>query len=99
VFILSNVDRSVRYSFLPSEMTKRSDTHKIDQDCEEIPRHYRPGRDKESVVDPEQLKDPHFAAIRGFIPALDLRLSIERRSGRAAKVVPNPARKPMISER
>ena len=40
-----------------------------------------------------------IAAIFGFMPALDRRLSIEIRSGKAAKVVPNPAIKPRISDR
>jgi hypothetical protein len=40
-----------------------------------------------------------IAAIRGFIPALDRRLSITIKSGAAAKVVPNPATKPKISDR
>jgi len=38
-------------------------------------------------------------AILGFIPALDRRLSIAIKSGIAAKVVPNPASKPKISDR
>ena len=40
-----------------------------------------------------------IAAILGFMPALDRRLSIAIRSGIAAKVVPNPATTPMTSER
>jgi hypothetical protein len=40
-----------------------------------------------------------MAAILGFIPALDRRLSIAIKSGTAAKVVPKPAKKPKISER
>src|ERR1700739_4921108 len=40
-----------------------------------------------------------IAAILGFMPALDRRLSIAIRSGIAAKVVPNPATTPTISER
>ena len=36
-------------------------------------------------------KAPMMAAIFGFMPALDRRLTIEIRSGKAAKVVPNPA--------
>ena len=40
-----------------------------------------------------------IAAIFGFMPALDRRLSIAIRSGTAAKVVPNPAIKPRTSER
>lgn len=40
-----------------------------------------------------------IAAILGFMPALDRRLSIATRSGIAAKVVPNPATIPIISER
>src|SRR5215510_9480248 len=39
-----------------------------------------------------------MAAILGFNPLLDLRLSIANKSGRAAKVVPNPATKPMTSD-
>ena len=38
-----------------------------------------------------------MAAILGFMPAEDRRLSIVIRSGNAAKVVPIPATKPMIS--
>jgi hypothetical protein len=40
-----------------------------------------------------------MAAILGFMPLLDLRLSIPIKSGKAAKVVPNPATKPMTSDR
>ena len=40
-----------------------------------------------------------IAAIFGFMPALDRRLSMAIRSGTAAKVVPNPAIKPRTSER
>jgi hypothetical protein len=40
-----------------------------------------------------------MAAIFGFMPALDRRLTIEIRSGKAAKVVPNPATRPRISDR
>src|SRR5215469_2009780 len=40
-----------------------------------------------------------IAAILGFMPALDRRLSIASRSGIAAKVVPNPATTPTSSER
>lgn len=40
-----------------------------------------------------------MAAILGFMPLLDRRRSIPTRSGTAAKVVPKPAIKPMISER
>src|SRR3954452_3824672 len=40
-----------------------------------------------------------IAAIRGFMPAVDWRLSIAIKSGAAAKVVPNPATKPKISDR
>jgi hypothetical protein len=40
-----------------------------------------------------------IAAILGFIPALDLRLSIAIKSGIDAKVVPNPAKKPKTSDR
>jgi hypothetical protein len=36
-------------------------------------------------------------AMVGFIPLLDRRLNMAIRSGTAAKVVPNPATKPMIS--
>jgi len=39
-----------------------------------------------------------MAAILGFMPLLDLRLSIAIKSGRAAKVVPNPATKPTTSD-
>lgn len=39
-----------------------------------------------------------MAAILGFMPLLDLRLSIPIKSGRAAKVVPNPATKPTTSD-
>lgn len=35
----------------------------------------------------------------GFMPALDLRLSMARKAGRPAKVVPKPATTPTISER
>jgi len=42
---------------------------------------------------------PMIAAILGFIPALERRRSIAIRSGSAAKVVPNPATSPRISER
>jgi hypothetical protein len=38
-----------------------------------------------------------IAAILGFIPTLDRRLSIAIKSGIAAKVVPNPATRPRIS--
>jgi len=38
-------------------------------------------------------------AILGFMPALDRRRSMVIRSGIAAKVVPNPATIPTISER
>src|SRR6476660_5520473 len=38
-----------------------------------------------------------IAAIVGFMPSQDRRLSIAMRSGRAANVVPNPATKPIIS--
>jgi hypothetical protein len=37
-----------------------------------------------------------MAAILGFMPMLERLFSIAMRSGRAAKVVPNPATKPMI---
>jgi hypothetical protein len=40
-----------------------------------------------------------IAAILGFIPAVDLRLSIATKSGTAANVVPIPAKNPMISDR
>src|SRR6516164_7325092 len=40
-----------------------------------------------------------IAAIVGFIPALDRRLSIAIKSGTAAKVVPKPATKPRTSDR
>jgi len=40
-----------------------------------------------------------MAAILGFIPALDRRLSIAIKSGTAANVVPNPATNPKTSER
>ena len=33
-----------------------------------------------------------IAIIRGFAPALDRRLSIATKSGKVAKVVPNPAK-------
>jgi hypothetical protein len=36
-------------------------------------------------------------AMVGFIPLLDRRLNMAIKSGTAAKVVPNPATKPMIS--
>lgn len=39
-----------------------------------------------------------MAAILGFIPALDFRRSIAIKSGMAAKVVPNPATSPKISD-
>jgi hypothetical protein len=44
-------------------------------------------------------KAPMIVAILGFMPALDRRLSIAVKSGAAAKVVPNPAKKPKISDR
>ncbi len=40
-----------------------------------------------------------IATILGFMPALDLRLSIATKSGTAAKVVPSPATNPRISDR
>ena len=40
-----------------------------------------------------------MVAIVGLMPLLDRRLIIVTRSGIAAKVVPNPAMKPTISER
>jgi hypothetical protein len=40
-----------------------------------------------------------IATMRGFMPALERRLSIPIKSGSAAKVVPNPATKPRISDR
>ena len=40
-----------------------------------------------------------IATMRGFIPALERRLSIPIKSGSAAKVVPKPATKPRISDR
>jgi len=40
-----------------------------------------------------------IVAMLGFMPALDRRLSIAVKSGTAAKVVPNPAKKPKISDR
>jgi hypothetical protein len=40
-----------------------------------------------------------IAAIIGYIPARDRRLSMLTKSGTAAKVVPKPARKPKISDR
>src|ERR1051326_2164797 len=36
--------RCSRHGLLPGEMTKRSDTHKIDQDRQQVPHNYRPGR-------------------------------------------------------
>jgi len=39
-----------------------------------------------------------IAAILGLMPALDRRRSIATKSGTAAKVVPNPATKPNISD-
>ena len=42
---------------------------------------------------------PMIAAILGFMPALDRRLSIATKSGKTAKVVPKPATKPKRSER
>jgi hypothetical protein len=39
---------------------------------------------------------PKIAAILGFMPTIDRRLSMATKSGRAAKVVPNPATKPTI---
>lgn len=39
-----------------------------------------------------------MAAILGFIPALERRFSIDSKSGSAAKVVPNPAKNPIISD-
>jgi len=38
-------------------------------------------------------------AIVGFMPSLDRRLNILTKSGTAAKVVPNPATNPHISDR
>lgn len=38
-------------------------------------------------------------AIVGFMPSLDRRLNILNKSGTAAKVVPNPATSPSISDR
>jgi len=38
-----------------------------------------------------------IALMRGFMPSLDRRLSIATKSGKAAKVVPNPASGPTIS--
>jgi hypothetical protein len=40
-----------------------------------------------------------IAAMRGFIPAVERRLSIAIRSGTAAKVVPKPAMTPKTSDR
>jgi len=40
-----------------------------------------------------------IAAILGFMPALDRRLNIAIKSGKAAKVVPKPATMPTISDR
>ena len=40
-----------------------------------------------------------IAAILGFMPVLDPRLSIAIKSGTAAKVVPKPATKPRTSDR
>jgi hypothetical protein len=40
-----------------------------------------------------------MAAIVGFMPWLDRRLSILIKSGTAAKVVPKPATKPRTSDR
>jgi hypothetical protein len=40
-----------------------------------------------------------IATMRGFMPALDCRLSMAIKSGIAAKVVPNPATNPRISDR
>jgi hypothetical protein len=40
-----------------------------------------------------------MAAILGFMPLLDRRLSMATRSGTAANVVPRPATKPRISDR
>jgi hypothetical protein len=41
---------------------------------------------------------PVIVAILGFIPLLDLRLSMTTKSGNAAKVVPKPATSPKISD-
>src|SRR5277367_2897073 len=40
-----------------------------------------------------------MAAIRGFMPPVERRLSIAMRSGKTAKVVPRPATKPNMSDR
>jgi hypothetical protein len=40
-----------------------------------------------------------IAAILGFMPLLDRRLSMAIKSGTAAKVVPKPAKMPRISDR
>jgi hypothetical protein len=44
-------------------------------------------------------KAPMMAAILGFMPWLERRLSMAIRSGTAAKIVPRPATKPKTSER
>ena len=44
-------------------------------------------------------KAPMIAAMRGFMPRRDRRLSIATKSGNAANVVPNPATNPTTSSR
>jgi hypothetical protein len=57
---------------------------------------------RETINNPYQTQRiwtaPIMAAILGFIPLLDLRLSIPIKSGKAAKVVPKPATKPTTSD-
>jgi hypothetical protein len=72
---------------------------KIRRHRDDVPKDDGSGHDQQPIPDPEDLERAHNAGIRGFMPLLDLRLSIPIKSGNAAKVVPNPARKPTTSDR
>ncbi len=81
------------------EVQVRTNAQEIDHNRDDVPEYNGPRNDEQPVVDPEDLEDAHVAAMRGFMPALDWRLSIAIKSGSAANVVPKPVSRPMTSER
>ena len=85
--------------FFAAKIGISANAEEINQHADHVPRNHRSRNNQHTVVDPEDLKSPYIAAILGFMPALDRRLSIASRSGKTAKVVPKPAIKPKISER
>jgi hypothetical protein len=73
-----------RLGFLfTNEVTVGADAQKVDEHRNHVPDDHRL-QGNQQAVDPEDLKTPMIAAIRGFIPALDRRLSMAIKSGTAA---------------